>query len=212
MSSVMNKPINGSVVKEYSKFMPALVGTVVVLAPAVLGLARPPHIFRWVFFVACGTLITSFGFLGFAYLRTLAASASPPIRTLGVGNCLAFLGMLLLALFAQVNIAEDLLSTPRVTAIHANPLVVEAGGIVELAVDAEDQRGDRLTYAWFDGRTQIGHLQAFSFQAPMTLGLHQIEVRVSDGGNVVTERVGVVVKAPTRSCSKDVPASVGKAR
>jgi hypothetical protein len=191
----MNKPADDSVFKKYSEIMPAVVASVFVLSPGILGLIRPPYVIQWVLFAAWVMLITALGFLGFAWIRTMMHCLRPPIRTLGLGNCLAFAALLLLAIYTQTNLAEDLLAAPRITAVHVNPLVVEPGGNVELSVEVEDQDGDALDYQWFSGKLPIGHLRTIYFSAPGTEGIHTVEVRISDGLTVVTERASVAVRA-----------------
>ncbi len=87
-------------------------------------------------------------------------------------------------------------AAPVIVSVEANPRVVNAGEVAELEVQATDANGDGLTYTWSapSGKfnTNVGH--KVSWTAPLKAGDVDIEVKVSDGIEIVTGKVTVSVR------------------
>jgi hypothetical protein len=88
-----------------------------------------------------------------------------------------------------VDVITDFNFPPIVHSVLATPSTVVAGGVVDLFVDATDDKPDPLAYAWTasDGTFSDPLAPATQWTAPALAGSYTIEITVtdSDGGTVV---------------------------
>jgi hypothetical protein len=156
-----------------------IVGTIVLL-PSIVGLVHPPYVMKWAVPLMLGLSVIAVALLGWALIATLAGTSSPPIRMLGAGNWFGLAVLALLVAFILVNMLSDSSAPPRIVAITVDPPSVEPDQYVQLDVEATDQDGDALSYAWTFDEALVSSRRNAYVKAPAKPGLYRVELRIRD--------------------------------
>ena len=183
--------------KTQAQLVIGLVLGAVALLPSIVGLVKPPLVFKSGLLWVLGLAAVSVVLLGIVMVLAMIETSWAPIPLIGLGNWIAVVALFVLLTYLVLNLWDDRTSAPTIVSIKVSPMPVEAGKFVELDVEAVDQDGDRLKYSWqFEGRVFSERKNAY-LRAPEIVGSYAVTLTVTDDNNA-SQAVQTVEVAPLK--------------
>lgn len=186
-----------------------VIGTLVAL-PSVVGLLRPPLVFPWGIFIVLALAALSLALLGIVIAAAMIESQKEPLKLIGSGNWIALAALGTLLVYLLLNLFDDLVSPPSIVAVKASPTRATPTTVVDLDVEASDQRGSRLEYMWKFGDVEFSRRRNAYFKTPEKPGVYVVSVTVMAGGRAVdaTQAIEVIPNQDPVAAKEPTPAMV----